>query len=672
MKLTVPLRYKFLSVLLGILVSALALFFYFAYDTFSEDKKLFVMDLNMGLVKSAISEVKLELKGRLEDMQILAPRVFQAPKPAEIKKEDLYQGLTPGLETEVFRITFFKKTDQKGYEVNKQYINQELLKQWELGPDFAAEVDKKHPLNLNTFSESQSLELLNRSTRSEKRQVALLTFLLSGSFAGTESKSVIISIDLVQDFLKKKLQQSEIAELFLISKSGNLISHPDPNKIVEYSSTPYPHPIVDRLQRSRVSRESAEVDVAGEKYLCNVAETGFRDIYAVAQIKKSEAFAALKTLLMKSTILAGLILCAAFIASILFAGKLTSNIQKLKVAAEELGRGNLDVSLDIRSNDEIKSVSDSFQWMAKRLGELIAESATKARMENELETARLVQSTLLTTPEVHTDLVGLISHYVPATECGGDFWDAFLYKDELLTVIIGDATGHGVPAALLTAIAKSSFSTLNEVYSQTPLLPEQFLGILNETIYKACKGQLLMTMCIAQVNLQTGELLISNAGHESPICLRAKVNTEPEATDTKVRRRQPEVLFARGERLGFSADASYGSTKFQLDEGDTLLLYTDGISEATDVSGKEWGERALKKVYAAGGARPLESIRDEIMGALNEHIKGAVQGDDITFVLINWKSVFQKVEQAPEVPTNTGNNNPEVPPDTGNNNVEAA
>ena len=236
---------------------------------------------------------------------------------------------------------------------------------------------------------------------------------------------------------------------------------------------------------------------------------------------------------------------------------------------------------------------------------------------------------MLATPIIKSEALEIVPHYLAATECGGDFWDAYVHNNKL-TILIGDATGHGAPAAIVTAVAKSCLYTLNSVYSKTVLTPEQFLSSLNRIILAACKGRLLMTMCLVQIDLRTGEIQIANAGHESPLLLRA-TNVQGG------KKAKSEVLFSRGERLGFSLDTRYTTLKEQLSPGDALLIYTDGISEAHDASGKEFGERALKKAFAGSGMRELSQMRDDLVISLKEHVKDAPQDDDITFVLLKWK-----------------------------------
>lgn len=607
-----------------ILLSALGVFFFVAQQTFSEDKKLFVMDLNRTLLKATTSEIKLQLKGRLEELQVFVPRVYR-PLPQGF---DPFQGLPDALKSDLLSVWFYQpvKGAKGQYKNVAKYVNPAAAKENSLETNFSDQMNQARPLPFAEFEKDPSTLILNRSIRYQDKDITVISFMLNANFLNDESSGVVIVVDLLQRFLIQQLQQSEMAEVFLIFNDGRLLSHPSLADTVSYAAAPFPHPIVEKLSDSHFTRESMEVEVNGEPYLCNIAETGFRGIYAVSQTLKSEAFLALQTLLHKSALLAILIFSASVAVSVFFASGLTSNIQKLRVAAEAIGKGDLDVKINIQSNDEIRSVARSFQWMTNQLRTLIQESLEKARLADELETARLVQSTLLASPVVNTDAVEILSHYVAATECGGDYWDAY-YDGRRLTIFIGDATGHGAPAAIVTAVAKSCFTTLNSFF-QGQMAPEKLLATMNDIIYAACRGKLLMTMVVIQLDLVTGDIAVSNAGHESPMCLR---------TGPKDGKRTVDVFFARGERLGFDPGSTYDVERGQMTPGDTLLLYTDGISEARDAGGKEFGERALKKALSAKGMITLGEVKESIVQKVAEHIGEAKQEDDITFVIFRLK-----------------------------------
>lgn len=642
-KIRIPLKYKFLGVLLSITFLGFVSFFYFAHKTFSEDKKLFVMELNLSSLKATMSEIKLELRGRMDELQIFVPRVYQTRSVLNGENSaDPYQGLSGRLQEEVLGVTFLRKNADGKLATAKQYFNKDLSKNRNFSSHLLSDIEKAHPLPVKSLDLDKGMELMNRSIRVDvagtQTEVPVMTILFDGNFIGDESKDVIVAVDLLQDFMRKKLKESEMAEVFLISKNGTLLSHPDLGSLVDYSTEAFNHPIVPRLKEKQFPRESLELEVGNEAYLCNVSESGFDGVFAVSQVKKSQAFVALQVLLRQTVLIGLVILSLALVFSILFASGLTKNIQKLKEAAEHIGKGTWDIKLDIKSNDEVQNVAESFNWMSNRLTELMKETVEKARMEKELDTARLVQSTLLANENIPSTMYDLLPFYKPASECGGDFWDSYLCGNKL-TLVIADATGHGAGAAIVTAIAKSSFSTLNKINPDRVLTPERFLTTLNSIIHSLCKEQLLMTMCVVQLDLETGMLEVCSAGHESPFLLK-------KATDGG--KGELEVLFNRGERLGHSPTSVYTSDFYQINQGDSLLLFTDGVSEAKDLSGKEFGERALKKVFSTGGQRPLTQMRDEIMAKATSHTVGTPQEDDITFVLFSWTNPYKQSAGKPK------------------------
>ncbi len=641
-KLKISLKYKFLGVLMFTLALGFSTFFALAYKTFSEDKKLFVMELNLSILKTAISDTRADLKSRIDELQVFLPKIYE---PETLISHNLFRELSlQNLPQDLIGVKFYRRNiNDSSFTLVKEFTNTELLESKSLPDKTLAEIDKNSPAPINNFSFASGTILLNRSlnlpTSSGNTEVSVLTLLIPGTFINDNTKSVIIVVDLLQDFLRKKLQQSELAEVFLVTKSGALLSHGSSSLLAQNTNKLFEHPIVEKLKTRQLPRESLELVVKNETYLCNLSESGINETYAVSQIKQSEAFAALKTL-MKETLLTGIfILSIAMILSIIFSNRLTSNIKKLKEAAQTIGeKGKLDTALDIKSNDEIQNVAESFNQMSSEIQDLLIKTKENARMETELETAKILQSTLLSSNHVDTDAVQIEPFYLSASETGGDIWDVYL-AGNILTVLVGDATGHGVPAAIVTAVAKSCFTTLNSIYPECPLSPELFLHQLNRVIYESCKEKLLMTMAVIQVNLHTGEAILSNAGHEAPLLLKAPTPDNPKS--------KSEALFIRGERLGFSPNSIFERLTTQFNVGDTLLIYTDGISEAVNTEGKQFGERALKKLFNRLGSDPLPEIKNQIISELKEFMGSAPQMDDITYVLFKWNKIMEKISIQP-------------------------
>jgi sigma-B regulation protein RsbU (phosphoserine phosphatase) len=368
--------------------------------------------------------------------------------------------------------------------------------------------------------------------------------------------------------------------------------------------------------------------------MASVREAGFPGLYMVSQIPDSEIFRSMRKLFRTTLLCASLILYAAFIASLFFANRFTADMKRLAYAAKEIGKGNFHIRLRSRKNnkvaDEVSQLSRGFEVMADEIQNLILETAEKSRMENELITVSLLQSTVLIAPEVQSPELEVSNCYIPATECSGDFLDGFVVGRKLYFAV-ADATGHGASAALVTGVAKSCLLTLRLMNEGEIPNPDTVLSSLNKVLFSACKGKLLMTMCLIRLDLDTGEIVLSNAGHESPLCVRK--------ADLEKGKAKPEEFFGRGERLGFAMDSQYTNETYSMAEGDSLLLYTDGVTEAKNGEGAEWGERQVKKSFsrALSETQSLNETKERLLKDLRTFVGTQPLHDDVTFTLLRMK-----------------------------------
>ncbi len=639
----ISIRYKFLVVSLSLSTIALGLFFYFTYQVFTADKKLFLLDLNLTNLRAITSEIQLALKSRLEALQVLIPRVYHQG-PGSSGFTNVYQNLPPELINEILGIHFYRFNHRGEFFFIKDYQNETLFKKLGLPRDFLSHVNQVHPLSFSSPISINEFFLLNRSIRdrtatkqAETQNIGVLTFVVGGSYINSSSLDFVVAADFLQSFIQRKLMQTDLSEVFLLFQNGTLLSSPNTQDIVDFASHPISHPIVPILQRNVLPRESFEITMGDEPYFCQVSYTGFPFLYAVTQIKKSAAFQALRELSIKSLLIYGFVLGITLVLSVIFANRMSQNIRQLGDAAMEISQGNFNQHLRITSHDEIQIVSESIEWMSSKLVGLIEESVEQIRMKQELETAKLIQSTLLSHPPFHHHSVDLTNYYLPASECGGDLWDFAVTEDHVLTALIGDATGHGAPAAIVTAVVKSCFNTLVTLYSSTATpRPEQFLQVFNQIVYQACKGELLMTLCLVQINLRTGDMRISNAGHEAPFLLQPL--REP-SIRLKQNPQHIEPLVITGERLGFDPTSRYTSIHQTLEPQDTLFLYTDGITEMANSKGKELGERGLKKLLLKADLKAVEATKHALAAELQEFGGGGALKDDMTFSIIKWNGL---------------------------------
>ena len=236
-------------------------------------------------------------------------------------------------------------------------------------------------------------------------------------------------------------------------------------------------------------------------------------------------------------------------------------------------------------------------------------------IEDELAIARNIQQSLLPSEELSTtsntlDVKGL---QIPAKFVGGDLYDYYI-RDNKLLFCIGDVSGKGVPAALLMAIAHSLFRTLSAHDDR----PESITQALNASISDNNPDIMFITMFLGVMDLSTGIVRYCNAGHNPPIIIK---NGHAELLST-----EPCLL------MGVDPDARYTSDELVLAPGDTLFLYTDGLTEAENLQKDLFGvQRALETATANGGLTAAEQL-GKMRDAVQQFVDQAEQSDDLTFL----------------------------------------
>jgi len=239
----------------------------------------------------------------------------------------------------------------------------------------------------------------------------------------------------------------------------------------------------------------------------------------------------------------------------------------------------------------------------------------KEAMERELAIAREVQRELL--PRACPRVPGLLLAGAcrPAVGVGGDYYDYLQFSDERLGVVIADVAGKGIPAALLMAGLQASVRSL----AGPSVEPGEVNHRLNEMLYRSTSTARYATLFYALYDARRRHLSYSNAGHFPPLHL---------CSEGVVR------LTADGIPLGLMEDARYGQGQRDLSPGDLLALYTDGIVEAPDGSGTEFGEDRLVETLQRHRHRDLDEMVVQVLQELERWTGGGEAHDDATLVLI--------------------------------------
>lgn len=311
---------------------------------------------------------------------------------------------------------------------------------------------------------------------------------------------------------------------------------------------------------------------------------------------------------------------------------LINPIIQLSLASIDISQGKYTKVGEKSSNDEMAELIKNFNAMAMRIEQNIHEQKEKQRLVNEQETARLVQTNLLPTPDLKKiEGFDLISHFEAAAECAGDWWGYYSLPDGRLLILLGDVTGHGTASAILTAVVKGfcdSIRTQHESLSAAELLEQ-----LDTVVYNGCQGSRVMTMFAAVLDPVQKTIEFSNAAHNSPFLIQSHANSL-----------SSQKLMVSGKPLGLNSStekraSNYLSKRLALNLGDLLFVFSDGLTEALNEAGEEFSERRLKKLLEAHSHRSVVEIKEEIIKNLRQFTGGQNRLDDVTFVICRYAAV---------------------------------
>ncbi len=320
-----------------------------------------------------------------------------------------------------------------------------------------------------------------------------------------------------------------------------------------------------------------------ESWIYSVSTIGNSDLIVLTLISEQKAFSVMKTIYIKSFFSFILIMSLVIILGIISATYLTEKLNKLTDATRQVAEGQLNTEINFSGSDEIASLSKDFNVMVRQIKKLLEETAEQARMENELKTAQLVQENLFPESEKIYANCSVIGYCKTASECGGDWW--FHSEDEhCVNIIIADATGHGVPAALMTSAIKSAFI----LTAKMNLTPQETMTKINEALCEVGRNKVMMTAFYLRINKSTNSAEYVNASHEAPFIL----DTALDSID------KSNLIFLNDNnsaRLGQSSDTVYSSSNIQFTQKQRIFMYTDGIFDLKNNELKKLTERSFFK-----------------------------------------------------------------------------
>ena len=234
-------------------------------------------------------------------------------------------------------------------------------------------------------------------------------------------------------------------------------------------------------------------------------------------------------------------------------------------------------------------------------------------LQNELDVASGIQQSILPTVFPSRDDYQIYASMEPARNVGGDFFDVVRLEDDRVGLAIADVSDKGVPAALFMM---SSRTWMKGAAISSPE-PGTVLGEVNALLHEDNDTQMFVTVLYAVYNPETGEFTYASGGHDAPLLVHSDGSSEL-------------LPLTGGIALGIVSDLAYGQNSVVLDHGETLVLYTDGVTEAMNGEGEQFGIERLRKVFTGRAPKDANEAAHKVFEAVNTFADGAAQSDDIT------------------------------------------
>jgi HAMP domain-containing protein len=295
-----------------------------------------------------------------------------------------------------------------------------------------------------------------------------------------------------------------------------------------------------------------------------------------------------------------------------------NNLQKINTTLGQITKGDLNVTVDVRSNKEFSSLSDDINSTVTTLKRYIAEAA--ARIDKELEYAKQIQLSALPTNFPKGEDYNIYAQMIAAKEVGGDFYDFYKLNDTTVAFLAADVSGKGIPAAMFMMTSKTIIKDLAE----SGMDVNDIFTKANEKLCENNESGMFVTAWMGILDLKTGILKFANAGHNPPLIKRANGEFE-------------YLKMRAGFVLAGMEGVRYRAGELTLAPGDRLFLYTDGVPEATNAENKLYGEDRLLSFMNQNATVEATAFLPALKANIDEFVGEAPQFDDITMLMFDYK-----------------------------------
>ncbi len=373
------------------------------------------------------------------------------------------------------------------------------------------------------------------------------------------------------------------------------------------SFTPSFHPFIQPAlpvmleQRQRDASVFRPIAVASRTWLACAMKPRELGDYYLCGARSAEPIADEVNLWKRFYLLFTVMLAAlAWVLGNMLARRFLTPVRDLSLAVQAIDQRDFQHRLPMYHADELGRLAMTFNRVMEGL--------------SDLEVARIVQENLFPKDEISVGEYRLFGRSFPATELGGDYLDLRILPEDRVLIVIGDVSGHGVPAALVMALAKGAA----DVQCEKNADPSEILGAMNRALVGSVRRKRLMSCFLAVLDTRRHELCFCNAGHCDPILIRADGTVE--------------FIVNRSHMLGIRAQAVYATTTLAVNPGDRIVFYSDGLVETRTENGQIGFPAVQQAVPTLFDADLPTSCRRMYQWAKEQNI-ASCQEDDITILL---------------------------------------
>ena len=406
--------------------------------------------------------------------------------------------------------------------------------------------------------------------------------------------------------------------------------------IYQYEKTEYQYLVPDVQARRPSNQKHIVYDTSYGAMVMSWAPVFNREGEVVAMVE-ADLSLELVTTMLRSYITNIILICSA----IIFAAVVMLTLIARRMVSRPIARltesvqgfvsesGVMKATLELHTGDEMQTLSEAFGKMVRDIDRytknLALAVAEKERISAELSVATNIQASMLPSifpPFPERPELDIYATMTPAKEVGGDFYDFFLVDDDRLAIVMADVSGKGVPAALFMVIAK----TLLKNVAQTGLSPKDVLETVNNQLCVGNEAGMFVTVWLGILEISSGKLTCSNAGHEYPTIKRCGGDYEL-------------IKDKHGFVLAGMEGSHYREYEVLMAPGDRLFLYTDGVAEATNANNELYGTEKMLKVLNNNKNISCEELLYKIKEDIDSFVKEAPQFDDITMLSLELKDL---------------------------------